>query len=248
MELNKIYNMDCIEGMKQMDSESIDLIITDPFYVPKAQFDWTTFDKWYWNWNREWLIEAKRILKKDFHLLISFSSEDMAKFEFLLKELNFDIKSRMVWNYRNSAKATASNTKWAKTYEFIFHCSSGKKLNFPNEWDDRRFDVQTCAIPQSNFSEGKFHQYQKPLRLWKTLIEFASNPNEIVLDPFMGSGTTALVCKELGRNYIGFDINPEYCRIAEERIKGVSAQAKLLIGMNADVSASPLESNKTSPP
>ena len=189
-----------------MEDNSIDLVITDPFYVPKAQFDWETFDKWYWNWNKEWLSEVKRVLKKDFHLLISFSSEDMSKFEFLLKDLKFDIKSRIVWNYRNSAKATAKNTKWAKTYEFIFHCSSGKSLNFPDEWDDKRFDVQTCAIPQSNFDEGKFHQYQKPLRLWETLISFASNENEVVLDPFMGSGTTALICKKLNRNYIGFDL------------------------------------------
>jgi DNA modification methylase len=227
LELNKIYNMDVIEGLKEIPDKSIDLVITDPFYVPKAQFEWETFDKFYWDWNKQWLKEIKRIVKDDFHFLMSFSSDDMARFDLLLQELGFIIKSRIVWNYRNSAKATAKDTKWAKTYEFIFHCSSGKKLNFPEKWDDRRFDVKTFAIPQSNFKDGKFHQYQKPLGLWRELIEFASNKGDLVLDPFMGSGTTALVCQELERNFIGFDIKKEYVDIANRRIQPLLEQTKL---------------------
>lgn len=227
LELNKIYCIDCLDGLKKIDDKSIDLVITDPFYVPKAQFDWETFDKWYWDWNKQWLKEIKRVVKEDFHFILSFSSDDMARFDLLLQEIGFKITSRIVWNYRNSAKATAKDTKWAKTYEFIFHCSSGKKLNFPDKWDDRRFDVKTFAIPQSNFKEGKFHQYQKPLNLWRELIEFASNKEELVLDPFIGSGTTAIVCKELGRNFIGFDIRKEYVNIANKRLFEIQEQTVL---------------------
>jgi len=217
-QLNKIYQGDCLEVLPKIASNSVDLVITDPFYVPKAQFDWEIFDKFYWEWNSKWLTEVKRIVKNDFHLFVSFSSEDMSKFETLLKEVGFNIRSRIVWNYRNSAKSTAGDTKFAKTYEFIFHCSSGKKLNFPEKWDDKRFDVQTCAIPQSNFKEGKFHQYQKPLRLWETLIAFASSEGELVLDPFMGSGTTALVAEKLARNWIGIELNKDYIKVAEKRL------------------------------
>ena len=249
IEINKIHNMDCIEGLKLMEDKSVDLVITDPFYVPKAQFEWETYDKWYWNWNKEWLSEIKRVLKDDFHLLISFSSDDMAKFEMLLKEIGFNIKSRMVWNYRNSCKAVAKNTKFAKTYEFIFHCSSGKQLNFSDKWDEKRFDVQVCAIPQSNFKEGKYHQYQKPLRLWKMLIEFASNKGDLVLDPFMGSGTTAIVCKQLKRNFVGFEIKKEYIDISNKRLNETVAdlnpyQESLIIA-KSDKSSEDLPSPET---
>ena len=217
--INQVHCADCLEFMKEIPDKSVDLVLTDPFYVPKSNFDWKNFDDFYWDFNKKWLLEIKRILKKDFHLLISFSQLDMARFDFLLRELGFGIKSRIVWNYRNSCKAVAKNTQFAKTYEFIFHCSSGKKLNFPNKWDDKRFDVKTFAIPQSNFKDKKIHQFQKPLALWKELIEFCSNENELVLDPFLGSGTTAVACKQLKRNFIGIEISPEYCKIANERLR-----------------------------
>jgi len=218
MKLNKIYQGDCLEVMKKLPDKSVDLVLTDPFYVPKTQFKWKNFDDFYWDFNKKWLLEVKRLLKDDFHFIFSFSSEDMARFDFLLQEVGFNIKSRMVWNYRNSAKSTAGNTKWAKTYEFIFHCSSGKKLNFPDKWDDKRFDVQTIAIPQSNFKEGKFHQFQKPLRLWEMLVEFASSEGEVVLDPFIGGGTTAIACKKLNRNFIGIELEEAYIKIANKRL------------------------------
>ena len=140
MEINKIIKGDVIEELKKIPDKSIDLVITDPFYVPKSKFEWETFDNWFWNWNKEWLKEIKRIVKDDFQMFISFSSEDMARFDLLLQELGFTIQSRIVWNYRNAAKGVGKG--FAKTYEFIFHCSSGKKLNFPEKWDDRRFDVK----------------------------------------------------------------------------------------------------------
>ena len=163
MEINKIYQGDCLEEMKKIPDKSVDLVLTDPFYVPQTQFSWKLFDEFYWDFNRKWFKEVKRVLKDDFHLLVSFASQDMFKFEGFLLEMGFDIKSRIVWNYRNSAKSTAGNTQFAKTYEFIWHCSSGKKLNFSEKWDDKRFDVQRIAVPQSNFTKDKkVHQYPKP--------------------------------------------------------------------------------------
>jgi len=224
LEKNKIHNIDILEGLKKIEDKTIDLVITDPFYVPKSKFKWETFDKWYWEWNKKWLLEIKRIVKDDFHFFLSFSSEDMAKFDLLLQEVGFKIKSRIVWNYRNASKGCGEG--YAKTYEFIFHCSSGKKLNFPEKWDDRRFDVKVFAVPQSNFKEGKVHQYQKPLKLWKELIEFSSKEGDLVLDPFMGGGTTAVACKELKRDFIGFDINEEYVNIATKRLDDALHESK----------------------
>ncbi len=215
----EIIQGDCLEVMKDIPDNSIDLVLTDPYYIPKSNFNWKNFDEFYWDFNKKWLLEIKRVLKDDFHFIFTFSSEDMAKFDLLLQEVGFDIKSRMVWNYRNSAKSTAKDTKWAKTYEFIFHCSSGKKLNFPDKWDDKRFDVQTFAIPQSNFKDKKIHQFQKPIALWEMLVQFASNEGEVILDPFIGGGTTAIACINLNRKYIGIELEESNCKIAKKRIK-----------------------------
>uniref|UniRef100_A0A6H1ZGJ9 Putative methyltransferase n=1 Tax=viral metagenome TaxID=1070528 RepID=A0A6H1ZGJ9_9ZZZZ len=214
-----IYHADCRSILPLIPEKSIDLVLTDPFYVPKKNFEWKLFDEFYWDFNKQWLIELRHCLKNEFHLFISFSQNDMARFDFTLRELGFNIKSRIVWNYRNSCKATAADTQFAKTYEFIFHCSSGKKLNFPEKWDDRRFDVKTFAIPQSNFSEGKLHQFQKPLKLWNEIIEFSSNGNELILDPFLGAGTTAYCAKKLNRKCIGIEIEECYCEIAANRLR-----------------------------
>lgn len=215
----KIIQGDCLEEMKNIPDGSIDMVLTDPFYIPQTQFDWKLFDDFYWDFNKKWIQEVKRILKDDYHFLVSFASQDMYKFEGFLLEMGFDIKSRIVWNYRNSAKGTAKGTQFAKTYEFIWHCSSGKKMNFPEKWDDRRFDVQRIAIPQSNFKKDKkVHQYQKPLQLYEQLVEICSFEGETVLDPFMGSGTTGLACKNLNRNFIGIELDEKYFKIAKERL------------------------------
>jgi len=142
----------------------------------------------------------------------------MARFELLLKEVSFDIKSRIVWHYRNAGGRCRANDRFGKTYEFIFHCSSGKSLNFPKDWDDKRFDVQVMAIPQSNFKEGKYHEFQKPLQLIKRLIEFASYENETVMDMFLGGGTTIKALDGLNRKAIGIEIEEKYCEIAVKRL------------------------------
>lgn len=220
--INEIICEDCLEVMKDWPDNCVDLVLTDPFYVPKKNFEWKTFDDFYWDFNKKWLLECQRILKNNFHLFISFSSIDMFKFEGILRETGFDIKSRIVWNYRNSTKATAKDTIFAKTYDFIFHCSSGKILNFPQQWDDKRFDVKTIAIPQTNFKkEKKVHPFQKPMELVKMLVEFGSCKSEIVFDPFCGSGTTCKAAQELGRRYIGIDISEKYCEIARQRLEAV---------------------------
>lgn len=215
-----IIHGDCRDILPALKDKSVDLVLTDPFYVPQTQYSWKLFDEFYWSFNAYWMGEIKRTLKDEFHLLVSFASQDMCKFENFLVNTGFEVKSRIVWNYRNSAKSTANETQYAKTYEFIWHCSSGKKINFSKTWSDRRFDVQTIAMPQSNFTEDpKIHQYQKPASLYKNLIEDCSFDGELVLDPFLGSGTTAYCAKKLGRKCIGIEIEEKYCEIAAERCR-----------------------------
>jgi DNA modification methylase len=84
--MNKIYHEDCRQTIARLDNESIDMVFADPFYVPENKFNWELFTDFYWNFNREWLTALKPKVKKTGHIFISFSSEDMARFEYLLKE------------------------------------------------------------------------------------------------------------------------------------------------------------------
>ena len=211
--------MDCVEGMKYIEDKSINLIYADPWYYPENQKTKNAFeDDIFWETTEEWLRECIRIIKNDGHIFISFSSQKMAKFEFLLAKLRAPLKSRIVWHYRNAGGRCADKGQFGKTYEMIYHLGFGDELNFPKKWGEERFDVWTIAIPQSNFKDKKIHPFQKPLELLKRIVEIGSYENDIVLDPFMGSGTTAVAAINAKRNFIGFELNKEYYELAKNRI------------------------------
>ena len=100
----------------------------------------------------------------------------------------------------------------------IYHIGFGDRLNFPEKWGDERFDVWTIAIPQSNFTDKKIHPFQKPIALLERIVGIGSNEGDLVLDPFSGSGTTALACKKLNRNFIGSELNKEHYENSLERL------------------------------
>ena len=222
METGVVYQEDCRETLKRLPDESIDLVFADPFYVPPNMFDWKLFDDFYWGFNREWLTALKAKVKKTGHIFISFSSEDMARFEMLLREVGYESKSRVVWHYRNAGGRCRGGDRFGKTYEFIFHCSFGEPLNFPEKWDDKRFDVWTIAIPQSNFKEGKFHEFQKPLELLERIILIGSKEGDLVYDPFAGSGTTCVAAEKHGRRWIASELKQEHSETTKRRALGAS--------------------------
>lgn len=225
-ELGKLYHGDCLQIMPEL--EPVDLILTDPWYYPENQKTKNAFENdVFWNNVRLWLKESLTLLKKNGHAFICFSSQKMAKFEFELANLSIPLKSRIVWHYRNAGGRCADKGQFGKTYEMIYHVGFGDKLNFPEKWGDERFDVWTIAIPQSNFKDKKIHRFQKPIKLFERIIKIGSYPNNLVLDPFLGSGTTAVACERLGRRWIGIEISEEYCEIATQRITREIQQTKM---------------------
>ena len=80
-------------------------------------------------------------------------------------------------------------------------------------------------------TKKKVHQAQMPLKLAERIIKYCSNNNEIILDPFMGSGTTAVVAKKLGRHFIGSEMNPEYVKMAEERVRQIEDDRQGKLGI-----------------
>jgi len=224
----KLIHGDCLKEMLDIPDNSVDMVFIDPWYYPENQKTKNAFeDDMFWNVTKQWLIELVRVTKNNGHIFVSFSSQKMAKFEFLLAELSLPLKSRIVWHYRNAGGRCADKGQFGKTYEMIYHIGFGDKLNFPPNWGDERFDVWTLAIPQSNFNDKKIHPFQKPIKLLERIVGIGCYENGIVLDPMMGSGTTGVACKNLGRDFIGIELDEKYFEIAKQRIEGTQYNQSL---------------------
>jgi len=218
--INKIVCGDCLSLMRELPDGCIDLVFADPWYYPENQKTRNAFeDDIFWMITEKWLIEILRIIKKSGHIFIAFSPQKMAKFEFVLAKLVVPLKSRIIWHYRNAGGRCADKGQFGKTYEMIYHFGFADTLNFPKEWTDERFDVWIIATPQSNYSDKKIHPFQKPIKLAERIIRLGSQETDLILDPFAGSGTTLVAAKNLGRRFIGMEINPDYVKICEDRLR-----------------------------
>jgi site-specific DNA-methyltransferase (adenine-specific) len=244
LELNKIYNMDCLEGMKLIADNSIDLIVTDPPYkivqggcsnkavtinacggiLNKHDGDNIELVKKgkIFNHNEiqfnEWLPEIYRVLKDNSHCYIMINGRNLAELQMEAEKVGFEFHNIIGWD-----KGNATPNKWyMQRLEFILFLRKGKAKNINNMGT-------TTLLQVPNLKKGtKQHPTEKPIDLMKILIENSSSENEIVLDPFMGVGSTALACKELNRQFIGFELDKHYCELAEKRISNHHEQLKIV--------------------
>jgi len=226
LEINKIHQGDCLELMKKLDDESIDLIVTDPPYCVLGtnqgyRQEWDTFKNLdeYFGFTKKWAEEIYRVLKQDSQCYVFFSQKYIYNFYKIIEKTKFEVKRLLIWFHPNLSKPT--NKMWLWKYDPIFFLTKGKIKKFNCSFNkNENCDVLKFAKPQSNFKKDfRYHPTSKPLELVKLLVKISSNEGNIVLDPFIGSGTTAVACKQLGRNFIGIELSPEYCKIANERLK-----------------------------
>ena len=219
MELNKIYNEDCIEGMKNISDNSIDLIVTDPPYLVKYKTGRRKdkshkFTKEILNDDNEQLLkdyikECHRIMKDDTAMYMFCSSN---KVDFFKQELEkyFTIKNMIIW-VKNNHTAGDLQSAFGRKYEIVFLVNKGRsKFNgtrLTDVWEFKRVA-----------GKGQLHQNQKPVEMIEQCIEKHSNENDVVFDGFMGSGTTAIACINTNRNYIGFELDEEYYETSIKRI------------------------------
>lgn len=228
MELNKIYNEDCLEGMKRIPDGSVDLIVTDPPYLINYKTGHRKdkahrFNDVILNDDNEQLIvdyvkECYRILKDDTAMYLFCSSH---KVDFFKRELEkeFSIKNMIIWVKNNH---TAGDLEYAfgRKYEIVFLVNKGqRKFN-----GERLTDI--WEFPRVS-GDGQLHQNQKPIELIKRCIEKHSNVGDVVFDGFMGSGTTAAAALDTNRNYIGFELDEYYFNVAEKRIKNHTTQTDI---------------------
>ncbi len=210
-----IYNEDCLEGMKRLDTSSIDLICTDPPYYCgatsngiKATFSDFQMLKPFW---RECFTQWQRILKDGAHIYIN---TDWRTYPFLYQIVGefFQIKNLIVWDYE-WIKAGA----WYRPrHEFIIFAVKGKGTR---TFSAAEADVWRIKTPTEVLPNNRFHQSQKPLELCKKMILNSSKENNTILDCFMGSGSTGIACINTDRDFIGYELDEIFYKIAERRIQ-----------------------------
>jgi len=207
MEKNKIFNEDCIKGLKKIPSESIDAIITDPPYgINKSKI---IGDEDFWTISRM-LPEAYRVLKKDSFFICFCSIE---KIPMLLKLSPFNYRWMCIM-FTNNTMARGSMGFSAFVPALIFMKGNAKI---------KKQIRDVCEISTSSKQVKAFyHPYQKHEKFLKDLILTSTKEGDIILDPFIGGGSVAVECIKLKRNYIGFEIDTKYFDICINRLKEVS--------------------------
>lgn len=214
-EINTIYNEDCLETMKRMPDNFVDLVLTDPPYGMDYQSSRRT-DKFAkiendvtLEWVEPFMREAYRVLKNDTHIYLFCNDFAISEFRKIMESVGFRAKRALVWVKNNHTSGDLEGDFANKT-EFCLFAHKGRR-----ELAGKR-DTNVLQFDRVSVME---HPTQKPKDLIAYLLQKSSNENDIVYDPFMGSGTTARACKDLGRNYIGSEISKEYCDIAEQRLR-----------------------------
>ena len=182
---------------------------------------------------RAWLTECKRILKPDGAMWVIGSYHNIFKVGAILQDLGFWILNDIVWvktnpmpNFRGTRFTNAHETLiWAtprKTGKYTFNYETMKKLNggkqMRSDWD-----INICLGEERVKDEnGKsLHNTQKPMDLLRRVILSSTKAGDVILDPFVGSGTTAAAAKELGRNFIGIDREESYVQAARVRVENI---------------------------
>ena len=227
LKTNVIYNYDCLVGLKDIEDGSIDLIVTDPPYLINYHSDRIDSSHRFCNPivnddNENIIVdimpELYRVLKDNSAMYMFCSPKTI---DFFMTEIKkyFNIKNLIIW-VKDSGTVGDCLAGYAVQYEICIYANKGRK--FIN--GKRLTDVWTNEkIPglKRVLGHQQLHQNQKPLELIKLMIEKSSSMGELVLDPFMGSATTAVAARELGRDYVGYEIDPYYYKISLQRLEGI---------------------------
>lgn len=224
IQLNKVYNCDCRELMRSMVAAGIkvDSVITDPPYLINYKTNYRQnkehkFCKAIQNDDYpQLIIEIMPLLydvMKDNTPLYMFCGSD--KVDFFKQEVEkfFTVKNLIVWDKGNRT-AGDLNAQYAKCYEFIIYANKGRAPFIDGK---RRLD-DIWRFPRVSGTE-QIHQNQKPINLLIQIINQHTKPGDTILDPFMGSFTTAVCAYKSGRNFIGAELDKEYYELGQKRLE-----------------------------
>lgn len=244
--VNKIFNEDVLIGIEKIPDGAIDLIVADPPYSLGKDYG-NGSDKLkpreYIEWSQKWIKAVIPKLKKDgsFYVFLSWQYSPEI-FSFMKTKLN--MVNEIIWDRRVPSMG-GSVRKFSSVHDNIGFFVKTKKYYFnldavriPYDAETKKArtrsifvgkkwlelgcnpkDIWTHSRIHAQDPEREDHPTQKPINIINRIIKASSRPGAIVLDPFMGSGTTAIACVETGRQYIGFELNRDYCKKINSRIK-----------------------------
>lgn len=260
-----ISNTDCIQGMKSLPENCVDIIIADPPYNLSKSGEWKwdnsislsgmggnwkiTNENWdnmsledYFNFTFAWLIEAKRILKPTGSMWIFGTYHNIGIINIACQMLGIEIINEVIW-YKKNAFPNLSGRRLTASHETILWThSGGKKRNYYFDYeyskngdfsDDKLKSVGKQMRTVWDLSNNKKpdelkygkHPTQKPIKVLTRMIKLSSKPDDILLTPFAGAGSECVAAKITGRHYIGFELEKEYCEIAEKRLEHIEPES-----------------------
>ncbi|MCH2406494.1 MAG: site-specific DNA-methyltransferase [Candidatus Nitrosopelagicus sp.] len=243
--VNKIYNKDCIIGMKTIPDETIDLVVTDPpfainFKAKKANYNRTASRvlsgyneinvEDYYKFTNNWMRQVKRVLKKSGSMYVFSGWNNLKDILTALDVNGFTTINHIIWKYQFGV-VTAKKFVTSH-YHCLFVCKNDKM---------RKFFPYSRFKKNAKTSDGKSLHYRDKEDVWiikreywtgddktptklpaeiiKKILQYSSEKNDLILDPFLGSGQVAVISKMLGRKYLGFEIIKSYYDFAYERLE-----------------------------
>jgi site-specific DNA-methyltransferase (adenine-specific) len=259
--IDRVHQADCLEGLANLRSGSIDLAFADPPF--NIGYDYDVYNdkrdaNAYLDWSRRWIGEMARVLKPDGTFWLAIGDEYAAELKVIAhRELGFTPRSWVVWYYTFGVHC---KKKFARSHAHLFHFVKDPKnytfndtaIRVPSARQTTYFDsrahpagrlpddtwiLRPQHVPDGFASDGDtwyfprvcgtfkeragWHGCQMPEQLLGRIIRACSNPGEMVLDPFGGSGTTLAVAKKLERHFLGFELSPEYAAQIQLRLDAI---------------------------
>lgn len=221
----ELWHGDCLELMKDIPDKSIDLIVTDPPYKtitggdsngansirPKGMLQGNRKLFKFQNQIKisEWLPELYRVAKNESHTYIFSNAINLKEMLIESEDVGFKLHNLLVWEKNNCTPSQY----YMKNCEYVLFLRKGKA-----KWINN-IGYSKTVHAFNNIIGNKNHPTEKPIDLLEFYINNSSNVNDIVLDPFMGSGSTGIACKNLNRKFIGIELDDTYFEIAKERIE-----------------------------
>ena len=214
----KLYKDDCLEVMDKLIKQNVkvDAIITDPPYgmnyrsnYRKEKYEKISNDNDL-SFLDNFFQKCDKLLKDDTHIYCFCSWHNIDKFKIAFEKY-FKLKNIIVWEKNNTSMGDLKGS-YAPKHEFILFGHKGRRLRNGKRLPD---------ILQANRTGNKLHPTQKPTSLLQIFIEQSSNENEMILDPFMGSGSTGVAALNTNRKFIGIELDEKYFNIAKNRLENI---------------------------
>lgn len=253
--IDQIIQGDCRQVLNEIPAESVDMVFADPPYnlqlhqelrrpdqskVTAVEDSWDQFASFqaYDKFTREWLTACRRVLKPTGTLWVIGTYHNIYRVGAVLQDLDFWILNDLIWiktnpmpNFRGVRFTNAQETLiWAQKVRgagYTFNYQTMKALNgglqMRSDWS-----IPLCTgTERLRVNGNRAHPTQKPEALLYRVVLAASNPGDVVLDPFFGTGTTGVVARRLGRKWIGIEVESDYVKLASERIGMIEVEPDL---------------------